>query len=149
MFEHGAHAFSRQLPSDNFLLPGPLCYVPKTDSFLTATAAGTVECYQYRALAEATADDVLDSTRSAPTQGAPATNLNDLLDSGGGSDRNRSAKYGSSSSSSNSEYLTGPMKGTKKPGPGQREGKRLRADWTVELGEQIFELKVRMAAVAL
>jgi len=147
VFEHGAHAFSRRLPSAKFLLPGPLCYVPKTDSFLTATAAGTVECYQYRALAEATADDVLDVTRSASTQGAPGTKLNDLLDSTGDSGSNRSANTGSSSSSSSSkdEYLNGLMKGTKKSG----EGKRLRADWTVELGEQILEIKVRMAADTL
>jgi len=141
VFEHGAHAFSRQLPSDKYLLPGPLCYVPKTDSFLTATAAGTVECYQYRALAEATADDVLDSRRSASAQGESATEVNDLLDSRG--DSNSSAKTGSagSSSSSDSEYLNGLMKGAKKSGS-EREGKRLRAEWTAELGEQIFELKV-------
>lgn len=33
VFEHDAHAFSRFLP--NFLLPGPLCYVAKMDSFVT------------------------------------------------------------------------------------------------------------------
>jgi hypothetical protein len=69
--------------------------------------------------------------------------VNDLLDSRGDSHSNSSAKTGSagSSSSSDSEYLNGLMKGAKKSGS-EREGKRLRAEWTAELGEQIFELKV-------
>lgn len=37
-------AFSRFL--NNFLVPGPLCYVPKIDSFVTVNSAMEVECYK-------------------------------------------------------------------------------------------------------
>lgn len=41
-------AFSRFLP--NFLVPGPLCYVAKIDSFVTCNSAIDVECYKYHVL---------------------------------------------------------------------------------------------------
>lgn len=134
VFEHGAHAFSRQLPDG--LLPGPLCYVPKTDCFLTATAAGAVACYRYRALAEATADDAASDSRrtsaggggavSPRAVGQPDTKLAAFMDRGSGGS-------GGGSGGSFSE----------------REGKRLRAEWTVALGEQILELKVGQRACFL
>lgn len=41
-------AFQRYL--SNFLVPGPICYVAKIDSFLVATAAMEVDCYKYHTL---------------------------------------------------------------------------------------------------
>eukprot|EP00742_Colponemidia_sp_Colp-10_P002939 GILJ01003136.1.p1 GENE.GILJ01003136.1~~GILJ01003136.1.p1 ORF type:complete len:868 (-),score=153.08 GILJ01003136.1:19-2622(-) len=50
-FEQESFAFSRFLP--NFLLPGPLCYVSKSDSIVTCNAQMQVESYKYTVLAAA------------------------------------------------------------------------------------------------
>lgn len=47
-FEHDAFAFSRYL--NNFLVPGPICYVDDLDSFLTVNASMELECYKYQVL---------------------------------------------------------------------------------------------------
>ncbi|KIZ05707.1 putative Protein PTHB1 [Monoraphidium neglectum] len=52
-FEAEVAAFSRFLP--NFLIPGPLCYCPATDSFVTCNAALELESYRYSVLAAAAA----------------------------------------------------------------------------------------------
>ena len=44
-FEQESYAFGRFLPG--FLLPGPLTYVAKTDSFLTVSSSLLVESYKY------------------------------------------------------------------------------------------------------
>lgn len=44
-FEQETFAFSRFLGS--FLVPGPLCYVSKTDTFVTSTADFKVNGYKY------------------------------------------------------------------------------------------------------
>ncbi|XP_068751344.1 protein PTHB1-like isoform X1 [Montipora capricornis] len=51
-FEQESYAFGRFLPG--FLLPGPLSYVAKTDSFLTVSSSRLVESYKYQTLAVAT-----------------------------------------------------------------------------------------------
>ena len=43
-FEQESFAFGRFLPG--FLLPGPLSYVGKTDSFLTCSSSRVVESYK-------------------------------------------------------------------------------------------------------
>ena len=43
-FEQESFAFGRFLPG--FLLPGPLAYVAKTDSFITCSTAKQVESYR-------------------------------------------------------------------------------------------------------
>lgn len=48
-FEQTRPAFSRYLP--NFILPGPLCYVPKIDALLTYSSRMSVEAYKYALLA--------------------------------------------------------------------------------------------------
>jgi len=55
-FEQDAFAFSRLL-SPNFLMPGPLCYMAKTDSFIICNNAMQIESYKYQVLAAA-ADNV-------------------------------------------------------------------------------------------
>lgn len=55
-FEQESFAFSRML-SSSFLVPGPLCYMPKIDSFIICTDAMTIESYRYQVLAAA-ADNV-------------------------------------------------------------------------------------------
>jgi Bardet-Biedl syndrome 9 protein len=55
-FEQESFAFSRML-SSSFLMPGPLCYMPKIDSFIICTDAMTIESYRYQVLAAA-ADNV-------------------------------------------------------------------------------------------
>ncbi|XP_073406056.1 protein PTHB1 isoform X1 [Dendrobates tinctorius] len=54
-FEQESYAFGRSLPG--FLLPGPLRYSPKTDSFVTVSSCRQVESYKYQALAVATDAD--------------------------------------------------------------------------------------------
>ena len=47
-FEQESFAFGRFLPG--FLLPGPLRYITKTDSFITVSSSRLVESYKYVAL---------------------------------------------------------------------------------------------------
>ncbi|PRD20553.1 UNVERIFIED_CONTAM: bbs9 [Trichonephila clavipes] len=49
-FEQERFSFSRFLPKS--LIPGPMCYVPKTDSFVTVNGL-TVESYRFQSLASA------------------------------------------------------------------------------------------------
>ncbi|XP_053183635.1 protein PTHB1, partial [Scomber japonicus] len=51
-FEQDSYSFGRFLPG--FLLPGPLIYNPRTDSFLTVSSARQLESYKYETLAVAT-----------------------------------------------------------------------------------------------
>ena len=44
-FEQDSYSFGRFLPG--FLLPGPLVYNPRTDSFLTVSSARQLESYKY------------------------------------------------------------------------------------------------------
>lgn len=55
-FEQDAFAFSRLL-SPSFLMPGPMCYMAKTDSFIICNNAMCIEAYRYQVLAAA-ADNV-------------------------------------------------------------------------------------------
>lgn len=60
IYEQEHFAFNRQLP--NVLLPGPLCYLPRTDTFVTCDSTMKVICYKYHALAAAaSARDVKDN----------------------------------------------------------------------------------------
>eukprot|EP00434_Breviolum_minutum_P020724 symbB.v1.2.018277.t1/scaffold1453.1/size117824/7 len=63
-FEQESFAFSRMLTS-NFLVPGPICYVPKIDSFVICTNAMCIEAYRYQVLAAAA-----DNVDQAPGEGA-------------------------------------------------------------------------------
>eukprot|EP00118_Oscarella_pearsei_P013887 m.115130 g.115130 ORF g.115130 m.115130 type:complete len:899 (+) comp37533_c0_seq3:53-2749(+) len=54
-FEQENFAFGRFLP--NFLIPGPIQYMAKTDSFVTCSSARTVDCFKYRVLAVAVDND--------------------------------------------------------------------------------------------
>ncbi|XP_041798162.1 protein PTHB1 isoform X2 [Chelmon rostratus] len=51
-FEQDSYSFGRFLPG--FLLPGPLVYNPRTDSFLTVSSARQLESYKYETLSVAT-----------------------------------------------------------------------------------------------
>ena len=53
-FEQESQAFQRYLV--NFLVPGPLCYVAKTDCFVTFNSQLEVECYKYSNLAASSGD---------------------------------------------------------------------------------------------
>ncbi|XP_048695007.1 protein PTHB1 isoform X7 [Caretta caretta] len=55
LFEQESYAFGRFLPS--FLLPGPLTYSSRTDSFITVSSCQQVESYKYQVLAFATDAD--------------------------------------------------------------------------------------------
>ncbi|XP_058878862.1 protein PTHB1 isoform X2 [Acipenser ruthenus] len=54
-FEQESYAFGRFLPG--FLLPGPLCYIARTDTFITVSSSRYVESYKYQTLAVATDAD--------------------------------------------------------------------------------------------
>ncbi|XP_077454398.1 protein PTHB1 isoform X3 [Stigmatopora argus] len=51
-FEQDSYSFGRFLPG--FLLPGPLSYNPRTDSFLTVSSVRQLESFKYETLAVAT-----------------------------------------------------------------------------------------------
>uniref|UniRef100_A0A8C3KFU1 Bardet-Biedl syndrome 9 n=1 Tax=Calidris pygmaea TaxID=425635 RepID=A0A8C3KFU1_9CHAR len=55
LFEQESYAFGRFLPG--FLLPGPLTYSSRTDSFITVSSCRQVESYKYQVLAFATDAD--------------------------------------------------------------------------------------------
>ncbi|NXX82031.1 PTHB1 protein, partial [Urocolius indicus] len=55
LFEQESYAFGRFLPG--FLLPGPLTYSSRTDSFITVSSSQQVESYKYQVLAFATDAD--------------------------------------------------------------------------------------------
>ncbi|XP_070570389.1 protein PTHB1-like isoform X2 [Ptychodera flava] len=55
VFEQESFAFSRFLPG--FLIPGPLKYIQRTDSFVTVSSSRQVELYKYQVLAVATDSD--------------------------------------------------------------------------------------------
>lgn len=48
-YEQESFAFSRSLP--NCLLPGPIAYLPHSDSFIVATSGWSLESYRYQILA--------------------------------------------------------------------------------------------------
>ncbi|XP_023709246.1 protein PTHB1 isoform X3 [Cryptotermes secundus] len=67
-FEQETFSFIRFLPG--FLLPGPLVFLPHTDSFLTVTSNWHAETYRYQVLAEAggTSDEESASGRKVTTE---------------------------------------------------------------------------------
>ncbi|KAH3751560.1 hypothetical protein DPMN_186127, partial [Dreissena polymorpha] len=52
IFEQESFAFTRFLPGA--LLPGPIRYLPRLDSFVTVSSSWQLECYKYQVLAVAT-----------------------------------------------------------------------------------------------
>ncbi|NXL60565.1 PTHB1 protein, partial [Chordeiles acutipennis] len=60
VFEQESYAFGRFLPG--FLLPGPLTYSSRTDSFITVSSCQQVESYKYQVLAFATDADERQET---------------------------------------------------------------------------------------
>ena len=44
VFEQESFSFTRFLPDS--LLPGPLCYIPSTDAFITVSSARNIESYK-------------------------------------------------------------------------------------------------------
>ncbi|XP_074055027.1 protein PTHB1 isoform X2 [Macrotis lagotis] len=60
LFEQESYAFGRFLPG--FLLPGPLTYSSRTDSFITVSSCRHVESYKYQVLAFATDADKRQET---------------------------------------------------------------------------------------
>ncbi|KAL2307705.1 hypothetical protein Nmel_000680 [Mimus melanotis] len=60
LFEQESYAFGRFLPG--FLLPGPLAYSSRTDSFITVSSCQQVESYKYQVLAFATDADERQDT---------------------------------------------------------------------------------------
>ena len=57
-FEQDSFAFSRFIPQ--FLIPGPLCYVKSTDTFITSSSTNFVEAYRYQTLAVSTESQTKD-----------------------------------------------------------------------------------------
>ena len=66
IFEQDVHAFTRRLNS--VLLPGPLIYIPKIDSFVTANSKLEVECYKYQVLASSQSDGSESSAKAPPPE---------------------------------------------------------------------------------
>jgi Bardet-Biedl syndrome 9 protein len=59
VYEQDVHAFTRRLPE--CLVPGPIVYIPSTDSFVTVNSALHVECFRYHVLAASQADGSEDT----------------------------------------------------------------------------------------
>ncbi|KAJ7985514.1 hypothetical protein DPEC_G00352840 [Dallia pectoralis] len=71
-FEQESYSFGRFLPG--FLLPGPLCYCCRTDTFLTVSSARQLESYRYETLAVATeAETRQDADQPSKTAGKRLT----------------------------------------------------------------------------
>ncbi|XP_045624532.1 protein PTHB1 isoform X3 [Procambarus clarkii] len=68
VFEQESFAFSSFLPG--FLLPGPIAYVPKTDSLVTVGSDWCLQCFKYQAVAVA-ADNEKDSISKGGKRLAP------------------------------------------------------------------------------
>ena len=102
-------AFQRVLP--NFVVPGPLCYIPATDSLLTCNSAFELECYSYQVLAAA-------SSATAHSRGGGGS-----LPSLGGAGGEREG---------DKDLRTGGTKLT--------QVKKLQADWRFTLGERALEI---------
>ncbi|XP_043972015.1 protein PTHB1 isoform X1 [Gambusia affinis] len=66
-FEQDSYSFGRFLPG--FLLPGPLAYNPRTDSFLTVSSARQLEGYKYETLAIATDAESRQDSNLLPKTG--------------------------------------------------------------------------------
>eukprot|EP00419_Tripos_fusus_P062410 CAMPEP_0172920554 /NCGR_PEP_ID=MMETSP1075-20121228/204314_1 /TAXON_ID=2916 /ORGANISM="Ceratium fusus, Strain PA161109" /LENGTH=869 /DNA_ID=CAMNT_0013780599 /DNA_START=19 /DNA_END=2628 /DNA_ORIENTATION=+ len=77
-FEQDAFAFSRLL-SPNFLVPGPICYMAKIDSFIICGNSMCIEAYRYQVLAAAAdnvdQDPTRDSTSGKKVQVDWSTNI--------------------------------------------------------------------------
>uniref|UniRef100_H2XR31 Protein PTHB1-like n=1 Tax=Ciona intestinalis TaxID=7719 RepID=H2XR31_CIOIN len=65
LFESESFIFTRFLPG--FLLPGPLVFNPRTDSFVTISSANFLESYSYQVLAVATDVDKKDEKQRVST----------------------------------------------------------------------------------
>lgn len=61
-YEQDSFAFARFLPQ--FLIPGPLCYVPSTDTFVTSSSSNYVEAYRYQTLAVSTESESKDQIKT-------------------------------------------------------------------------------------
>ena len=61
-YEQDSFAFARFLPE--FLIPGPLCYLPSTDVFLTSSSSNFIEAYRYQTLAVSTESEKKDNVKS-------------------------------------------------------------------------------------
>ncbi|XP_015227563.1 PREDICTED: protein PTHB1 [Cyprinodon variegatus] len=66
-FEQDSYSFGRFLPG--FLLPGPLAYNSRTDSFLTVSSARQLESYKYETLAVATEAETRQDSDLTPKTG--------------------------------------------------------------------------------
>ena len=73
IFEQESHSFSRFLPG--FLLPGPLAFVERTDSFVVTTSDFGLQSFKYQGLAIATDDRQESQETSSGKRVAPDWNL--------------------------------------------------------------------------
>ncbi len=111
-FEQDAPAFKRGLPPQHFVAPGPLIYVQKTDTFVTADSQMCLHAYRYSVLA------------------AAADNVDDGGDGGQQSGQRQSAGGGMFGDSS-AGMMGGAAGGMQQHGG----GKRVQVDWSVNVGE--------------
>uniref|UniRef100_A0A7S2G715 PTHB1 N-terminal domain-containing protein n=1 Tax=Octactis speculum TaxID=3111310 RepID=A0A7S2G715_9STRA len=70
------YSFMRRLVT--CLLPGPICYVPRVDSIVTANSAGEVECYRFRELAAvpAMSEQEMNESNSDESKGQKSKGIN-------------------------------------------------------------------------
>ncbi|KAF4678016.1 Protein PTHB1 [Perkinsus chesapeaki] len=59
---NGAFAFHRLLPQTSFIIPGPLLYLPSTDSFITVNSEMVMESYRYSLIASSSDNVDIDPT---------------------------------------------------------------------------------------
>eukprot|EP00760_Papus_ankaliazontas_P038287 PhM_4_TR9053/c0_g1_i1/m.60036/K19398/BBS9; Bardet-Biedl syndrome 9 protein len=75
-FEQQKFVFGRFLPSSSFLVPGHLCYNPKTDTFLTNTSTYEVECYRYSTFAVSSASETKEDKDGTGRRLSPDWSVN-------------------------------------------------------------------------
>ncbi|KAK2178858.1 hypothetical protein NP493_524g01017 [Ridgeia piscesae] len=65
VFEQESFSFTRFLPGA--LLPGPVTYIARTDSFVTVSSSRQVECYKYQVLAVASETKTKEESQNIKT----------------------------------------------------------------------------------
>ena len=105
LLEGNSCAFCRRLVT--CLVPGPLCYVPRLEAFVTCNSACEVECYRYQALAAAAdmrKEEAAEVDDKRPDEAAGGGMGGGRMGGGGGGGARRRGSISA--------------------------GKRIRADWT-------------------
>ena len=115
-YEQDSYAFTRALP--NSLIPSPICYLSKTDSFIIQNSVFEIECYKYQVLSAAS--------------GNTSANVNSISEEGPKPSFSVDGDVLGDKSSLSINSSGGLTAG----------GKRLQVDWSISLGESAIDIQI-------